>query len=276
MKRILGSAAIVVAVASACYGHTWMSQWTPGGWTSCLGPDWRHGHVEDDPLCGEVFLLETRARENPEAYRNVLRAQWIGDVLGEKRADGMRPGSGDFWHSLAFQQQRIIASEVEAAAPPKPAQRAELEVTADSRNITTDKTGALTIPAAACIPGDTGAAPPVFMNSHDGGIQVHLPRQGKETELSTFTCDVELGKAGAYTLTAEVVTIHNGVCVSLSVTDDTEPLMLAMPYTVGMWAGSDPVKISLSQGRNTLRFKGKSGSNGVTIRKFILTPVNTE
>jgi hypothetical protein len=54
-----------------------------------------------------------------------------------------------------------------------------------------------------------------------------------------------------------------------------EPVDIALPHTVGMWAKTEPVEVTLVKGRNVLRFSHRSDGyeKGVTIRDFTLTPV---
>jgi len=49
---------------------------------------------------------------------------------------------------------------------------------------------------------------------------------------------------------------------------------IAMPFTVGMWDKTEPVEITLQQGRNVLTFSRDHDQDlrGVTIRDFTLTP----
>jgi len=51
------------------------------------------------------------------------------------------------------------------------------------------------------------------------------------------------------------------------------PVEIAVPYTIGMWQPTQPVKISLVNGKNVLHFTLQDGSRGVAIKDFTLTPV---
>jgi hypothetical protein len=46
-----------------------------------------------------------------------------------------------------------------------------------------------------------------------------------------------------------------------------------VPFTLGMWAKTPPVEISLVNGKNVLHFTLQDGSRGVTIKEFTLVPV---
>lgn len=273
MKRNACVFAIAAMIAGVCYGHTWVCQWTPEGWTACLGAHYTKGHIEDEPLCGVVFSLDTQAREKPEDYKQVLRAKWIGDVLGEERADGMVPGSGGLWHSLAFQRMQAIAAEVEGPPSREDGPIAGAKVTADDKEVLVDKEGVITIPAVACTTEEDSSGAILYMKSVSGGMQMHVCRLGADTGKASFKCTVGVPKAGKYELTAQVVTIHNGVGLSLSVNSSASAVDMTMPYTVGMWETCKAVELDLVKGRNTLAFTGKAGSDGVTIKDFRLTPV---
>jgi len=52
-----------------------------------------------------------------------------------------------------------------------------------------------------------------------------------------------------------------------------EKVEIAVPYTLGMWRQTQPVEISLVNGKNVLHFRLQDGSRGVTIKEFTLTPV---
>ena len=265
MKKHLFIITGVILITSVCYGHTWMCQWSPEGWTSCLGPHLNHGHIADDQWCGEVFLLDTQVREKPEEYKKVLRAQWISEVLGEEKADKMRPGSGGFWESLAYEQKRIIVGKPESDSQSEPVSKPDINIPEDDKKVVISKEGIFTIPAVACLDSEKV----IFMKSHDKGMQLHVPRQGKE--LSKFKYTVNMQKGGKYKLSAKVVTIHNGVKMNLSV-NNSPFLEMSIPYTLGKWDICKPVVLELKKGDNTLDFSGNTGSNGATIKKFMLSP----
>ena len=49
-----------------------------------MGAGWTSTQYDKDV----DFLASSQARNNPEAYLQVKRAQWIGDVMGEERVYG--------------------------------------------------------------------------------------------------------------------------------------------------------------------------------------------
>ena len=59
-----------------------MNRWTPDGWVVNFGGWWSFNWC--GPQGGLDFYLDSRAREFEEDYAKVLRAQWIGDALGQE------------------------------------------------------------------------------------------------------------------------------------------------------------------------------------------------
>ena len=69
------------------------------------------------PWGGLDFLLESQAREYPDDFRKVLRAQWIGDALGEEDVSIRSYGKGGgLWNALAFYKKRAVVVDAEAVA----------------------------------------------------------------------------------------------------------------------------------------------------------------
>ena len=128
----------------------------------------------------------------------------------------------------------------------------------------------ITIPAAACSKptGNTGRIK--FMPSNLGGMQLHYSRTGSA---ETFEYTVHAPKAGTYALTARVVTPSWKQHLQVAA-NGAKPVDIALPFTVGMWETTKPVKISLVAGENVLTFSREhEGLKGVTIRDFTLAPV---
>ena len=262
-------------------GHAAMSHWTPDGWTVCLGAHWRHNHW--DGRCGMDFLLETQAREHPQGYWQVLRAQWIGDALGEQKVSGMRYGSGGgLWNALAFYKKKAIVEEAEMAevaltgeelAESNVSAEAEkfpqVELTEADKKITVGSDGVITVPVAACrSPKSTGKVR--FMKSFGGGIQMHYNLAGKRPELRRYT--IEVPEAGKYKLAARVVTMTMDRSLLLRLNRRTL-IDISLPYTCGMWKDTKPVTVALKEGRNKLDFTCKVPNKGLTIKHFTLTPL---
>ena len=80
-----------------------MAHWTPDGWVVCLGGGWGAGWAGGPYNSDLNFLATTQARNTGEPYLQVKRAQWIGDLMGEKRTLGLIGGDTSFWNGVAAQ-----------------------------------------------------------------------------------------------------------------------------------------------------------------------------
>lgn len=243
-------------------GHAALSHWTPQGWTVNFGAHWRNNWWED--RSGEEFLLETQAREYPKEYAKVLRAQWVGDALGETKVDGRRPGQGGLWNALALNQKRAMVAAAKPAevalageelAESNVSSKAEAvmkaEVTAQDKKIVIGKDGAIAIPAVACSIPRNNTANILFMKSFSGGMQLHH----RQSEAFEYAFDAPA--AGKYSLTARVVTVHKDQHLLLATNGSKAPLDIAVPYTIGSWQETEPVAIELTKGGKVLSEIGK-------------------
>jgi hypothetical protein len=259
------------------HAHAALSHWTPKGWVVNLGAGFPHSWWDKDeaPRSGADFLLETQARAHAQDYWKVLRAQWISRVLGEQAYNDRKGMAGGFWSGMAHCQTVAIAAtavglgplgqELAEANEPKEKQKVEQPKLADAdQKIVIGQDGAITIPAVAhSKPSGHFAA----MKSFSGGMQLH-GTGGFKAEYA-----VEAPRAGKYALTARVVTAQEGQKFRLAANDAKAPVEIAVPYTLGKWQQTQPIEISLVNGKNVLHFTLQDGSRGVTIKEFTLTPV---
>ncbi|MBN1422695.1 MAG: hypothetical protein JXP34_28220 [Planctomycetes bacterium] len=265
-------------------GHAALSHWTPDGWTVNFGAHWRWNWWEDRG--GEDFLLETQAREHRKEYMKVLRAQWVGDALGEPKVDGMRPGTGGLWNALALNQKRAIVADAkpievdlagedlaERDVPTNAEKVIAAEIEEEDRKIAVGEDGVISIPAVACSTPRASTQKILFMRSFSGGTQLHHSRLGDRPEDAAFEYSFEVPEAGKYALTARVVTVNRNQHLLLRPNDAETPIDLAMPYTVGLWEETEPVEIALVRGKNVLHFTRDIPHCGLTIEHFTLTPV---
>jgi hypothetical protein len=263
-------------------GHAALSHWTPDGWVINFGADWEFNWWEDRP--GPDFLLETRAREHPADFLKVLRAQWIADALGEQKYQPMRPGSGGLWNVLALNLKRAIVAEAKPARA-KPGMEAVLglerptraEIVANAptnaadRQMVVDENGVITIPAVACVQSAKSTPTILFMNSFAGGRQIHLGHASGKAESLEYSFNAP--RSGQYRLNARVATVKRDQRLMVTVNGAGEPADLAMPYTEGRWQMTVPTTIALQAGSNRLVFTRKVPCAGLTIKEFVLTPV---
>ncbi len=170
-------------------GHAALAHWTPDGWVVNLGGGWGCGWTSTRYNKDVDFLASTQARNNPTAYLKVKRAQWAGDVFGEKRTYGENDGNHGFWNGMALRTQRTIIEEAktitldalgeelgEANEPTVAEQVLASPVTPDDKRIAYSNHGVITIPAAAYSKPSGNTRDVVAMKSFSGGLQVFLPR----------------------------------------------------------------------------------------------------
>ena len=134
-----------------------------------------------------------------------------------------------------------------------------------------DEDGVIMIPVAASSKPTKSTGKIKFMESWGGGTQIHYQRLGNRPDLLKYY--VEAPAAGKYELTARVATVSVNQQAILRLNRRTL-VDIPLPYTKGMWMDTEPVRIALKQGRNTLMFTARVPNKGVTIKHFKLTPVS--
>jgi len=267
-------------------GHAALVHWTPKGWVVNLGAGWGAGTTKTRYQKDLDFLATTQARANMTAYMEVKRAQWIGDVLGEKPVYGLHDkGTPGFWYGVSlYQQQKVIkdSKAVVLAAVGENLGEAnetgEKEVvkaatlTDADRKITVAGDGTITIPAVATSTPKNSTGKIRFLPSHLGGMQLHYNRTGGPEDFE-YTFDAPA--AGDYSLTAKVVTTSPNQHLLLTANGASTPVDVAVPHTVGQWETTPAVRVALAKGKNVLKFSHSAtgAAKGVTIKEFALVPV---
>ncbi len=273
-------------------GHAAMNRWTPDGWVVNFGAWWSMNWC--GPQGGLDFYLDSQAREHEEIYLQVLRAQWIGDALGQEDVSLRHYGQGGgFWDGLAFYKKRAVveaanleqaAADAELAALSAEEARLlgesdkvlgdgeikEIEIPEEDKKIVIAKNGTMTVPAVACISPKNNTDKVAFLKSGDGGMQLHYQRLGNRPELLKYTVDVPA--AGKYELTFNVCTVSKKYPVIARLNRRTL-VNTMLPYTKGSWQRTEPEIIELREGRNTLQFTCRAPNRGVSIKEFQLKPV---
>lgn len=273
-------------------GHAAMNFWTPDGWVVRLGAWWSMNWC--GPQGGLDFYLDSQAREFPEQYMHVLRAQWIGDALGEEDVSLRHYGrGGGFWNGLAFYKKRVVvedANKEQAAAEAELASLTaeearllgesdkilgdseikEIEIPAEDKAIVVAEDGTITVPAVACTGPRNNTDKVAFLKSWDEGMQLHYQRLGNRPEILRYT--VEAPAAGKYEVTAKVATVSAEQPVILRLNRRTL-VNLTLPYTKGVWQQSDPEVVELREGRNSIMVTFRAPNRGVSIKEFQLIPV---
>lgn len=267
-------------------GHAALVHWTPDGWVVCLGANWGSGWTHTVYRNDLDFLATTQARALGPDYLRVKRAHWIGEVAGEKRVYGEHAGVPEFWNSIALltQRQLIEAARLRALAAvgeeiaeanESRAQETSTPVEIDEldRQVSIDAAGVIVIPAVATTKPARSTGKILFMDSSLGGKQLHYNRNGAAED---FEYEFEVPAAGRYLLAARVVTPSWRQSLQVWVNHSTTPQELPLPFTVGMWASTEPMEIELDSGWNRLRFSRQNATAGLTIKDFRLTPVKGE
>jgi hypothetical protein len=258
-------------------GHAALSHWTPKGWVVNLGAGFPHSWWDKDeaPRSGADFLLETQARAHGQEYLQVLRAQWTSRILGEEAYNDRKSVDGGFWSGMAhFQTLALAATAVslgplgqelgEANEPIGKEKVEQAKVAEADGKVVVDRDGAITIPAVA---HSRASGNGVSMPSFPRGMQLHCTG-GFRAEY-----EVKAPRAGKYALAVRVVTVQEGQKFLLMANDAKDPVEIAVPYTIGKWQQTQPVELSMVNGKNVLHFALQDGSRGVSIKEFTLTPV---
>jgi hypothetical protein len=261
-------------------GHGAMAHWTPDGWTTVLGPHFYFCK----PINGMPpmeFLLYSQAQEDPVGFKQVLMCEWLGKALGEA-ASSNYGSSGGFWSLLGLYKKQAIVEDQEIedqgttgeelAESNVSTEKEEIEqivIPEKLRKIIVAEDGTITIPVAACKSPKNGEKIR-FMESIDGGMQVHYGLGGARPELLAYT--VNIPKAGKYELTAHVCTVTVDRQALLRVNRRTF-VDVDIPYTKADWMDTNPVVLDLKEGRNRIQYTHKTPNKGVSIKYFQLTPM---
>ena len=260
-------------VARPQVGHGALARWTPDGWIVNLGAGW--GSRESNgvmQMTDADFVLETQVRKNPAGHEQALRAQWVGDALGEAKYVSMEPGSGGLWNLLSqFQKKLVVADtksvtlaargtelgEANLSAETMATALVKAEVSQDDIKIATSPDGVITIPAAACEGGNQ------LIKSFLGGQQMICAKP--------FQLDVSVPQSAKYQLSARVVTVRDNPPLLLTLNEAAEGIEIPIPYSLGAWQQTPPVTIELKSGANTLAFTHQT--RAFALKDLTLTPV---
>ena len=261
-------------------GHGAMAHWTPDGWTTVLGPHFYFcKHING--MRPMDFLLHSQAQEDPKGFKQVLMCEWLGKALAEDTPRNYG-SSGGFWGLLGFYKRQAIVEDqkikdigttgeelAESNVSSKKEEIEQVDIPEKFRKITVAKDGTITIPVAACRLPKNGEKIR-FMESIDGGMQVHYGLQGQRPELLSYTVDIP--KAGKYGFTAHVCTVTVERQFLLRVNRRTL-VDVDIPYTKADWMDTEPVELELKEGRNRISYTQKAPNKGLSIKYFKLKPM---
>lgn len=252
--------------------HAALSHWTPKGWVVNLGAGFHASWWDKDEvsLSGTQFLLESQAREQADEFIKVLRAQWASRVLGEPAYNERKKVTGGLWSTVGHLYSVMLSEKAVALGPlgqdlaeanEKEQKIDSAAVSAADQKVEVKADGSINVPAVA---HGKASGKGSAMKSYAGGMQLHA--------LGGFKAPYEIvaPKAGNYTVTARVATVQKGQVFLIS--SNAPAIETAVPYTMGMWQQTEPIKVTLAEGKNTLTVELKVGSKGVSIKDFTLTP----
>ncbi len=262
-------------------GHGAMAHWTPDGWTTVLGPHFYFcKHINGMPPMD--FLLESQAQQDPREYKQALMCEWLGKALAE---DAPRDygSSGGFWRLLGFYKRQAIVEDqqikdigatgeelAESNVSSEKKEVEQIEISEEFKKITVAGDGTITIPVAACRSPKNGEKIK-FMESIDGGMQVHYGLAGRRPELLSYTLDIP--KAGKYEFSGHVCSVTMNQEFLLRINRRTL-VDVNIPYTKADWMDTKPVELELKEGRNRISFTQHAQNKGISIKHFKLKPVN--
>ena len=262
-------------------GHGAMAHWTPDGWTTVLGPHFYFcSHINGMPPMD--FLLASQAQEDPKGFKEALMCEWLGKALAED-APGDFGSSGGFWRLLGFYKRQAIVEDqkiedigatgeelAESNVSSEKEEVEEIEIPEEFKKISVAGDGTITIPVAACRSPKNGEKIR-FMESIDGGMQVHYGLAGRRPELLSYT--IEIPKAGKYEFSGHVCSVTMNQEFLLRINRRTL-VDIDIPYTKADWMDTEPVELELKEGRNRISFTQRAPNKGLSIKKFKLKPVN--
>ena len=290
--RFITRAFGIPARRSTQTGHAAMNFWTPDGWVVRLGAWWSMNWC--GPQGGLDFYLDSQAREFPEQYMRVVRAQWIGDALGEEDVNLRQYGrGGGFWNGLAFYHKRVVVDDANSEQATADAELAslteeearllgesdkilgvaeitEIEIPEEDKSIVVAEDGTIIVPAVACTSPKNNNDKVTFLRSWDEGMQIHYQRLGERPEILRYS--IEAPKAGKYEVSTLVTTVSTGMNAIFRV-NRRELVDVKLPYSKGMWTQSEPQVINLREGRNSIMVTFRAPNRGVSIKQFELKPV---
>ena len=290
--RFVARAFGIPARRSTQTGHAAMNRWTPDGWVVNFGAWWSMNWC--GPQGGLDFYLDSRAREFEKDYLQVLRGQWIGDALGQEDVSLRQYGQGGgFWDGLAFYIKRAVVEDANLDQEAADAELAtlsaeearllgesdevlgdgeirQIEISEEDKKIIIDEGGTMTVPAVSCTGPRNNTEKVAFLDSWDGGMQIHYKRLGKRPELLKYS--LEVPSAGKYEMTMKVCTVSKPAPVIARLNRRTL-VNKTLPYTKGSWQRTQAEVIELKEGRNTIQLTFRAPNRGVSIKDFELKPV---
>ena len=273
------------------HGHAAMTSWNPAGWQVMLGATWPWGWWGKQS--GEDFHLQVQARELRSTFQKVLRGSWAAQTRGDapaginwvcaKTCSGF--GIGGLWSALMlYQKKTAVAAAVfpngTSSIPTRPigptaipskvaALIAKWNAPAPIPNPTTDGAGTITIPAAGYSRTLTTGHVAVMKSFGDGEQLMTYGGDLYNSSTSIFAYEFPVDTTGVYYMTANHSTWHVDQDLIVTVNGGSDKVNLPVYYTIGYWNETQPIKITLAKGKNTLTFLRYS-TQQISIKEFFL------
>jgi hypothetical protein len=258
-------------------GRVGMTRWTPAGWEAMLGADWDVCEWEGETgidFKGEVDVRSAHTSE--EYFQKLVLLECVAEVLEgrhgeipEEEKTILHPNR--LWRSLAIIQKALML----APCSPENFERKgrggvktnvekylEMYEKDEDDSETKQKGGKVTIPAGAHGYNDGTM---MLITSFSGGKQLNF--------ISSGTVDFDLPddiEDKEWNLTLEVCTVHLKQAPLMFSVDLGEKISIEVPYTVGEWQKTKPIKVELSGGQ-AIRFQREGPCFGIAIKKIILS-----
>jgi hypothetical protein len=269
-------------------GNYAMSRWTPKGWVmnfALPGSSWES--CTWDYRLGSDFIQEAAARAavpEQEYYEKVILLECLADACKEKNKKVEEAGfvnPNKVWRSLSLMQRKIFAEQ----ATPESYQRngpsvvvskiekyiQEIDENAPPLPFEVEAKGGVIIPAASFTESN-GKKHVRSHQSFGSGTQLHLI-DGEGYVSYEIPANVTFQEDKEYMLTAKVCTVHlKQQNLQLEI-DGGEEYEIEIPYTLGEWQDTKPIKIEVG-GLSVMKFFRQKADDcfGLAIKSFTLSP----
>mmetsp|Transcript_6004 Transcript_6004/g.11160 ORF Transcript_6004/g.11160 Transcript_6004/m.11160 type:complete len:601 (+) Transcript_6004:236-2038(+) len=269
-------------------GNYGMSRWTPKGWQlnfNLPGSSWESCSWDD--RLGSDFFEEAQARaavSEQEYYEKVTLLECLADACKEKNKKVEEAGfvnPNRVWRSLALMQRKIFAESVteesfQRTGPSIVVSKIEKYIQEIDENapplpFEVEAKGGVIIPAASFTESN-GKKNVRGHQSFGGGTQLHLIN-GEAYVTYELPANVTFQEDKEYMLTARVCTVHLNQQNLLLEIDNGEAYEIEIPYTVGEWQDTKPIKVEVG-GLSVMKFYRKKADDcfGLAIKSFTLSP----
>lgn len=269
-------------------GNVAMSRWTPKGWAmnfSLPGAGWESCSWDDRP--GLDFIEEVKARSavsEQEYYAKVSLLECLADACKEKNKKIEEAGfvnPNKVWRSLALMQRKIFADQVkeekfQRTGPGVVITKIEkyiqdIDEAARPLPFEVEAKGGVIIPAAS-FNESSGKKHVRSHQSFGGGTQLHLI-DGEGYVTYEIPANVTFQEDKEYMLTAKVSTVHRTQQKLQLEIDGGELYEIEIPYTLGEWKETEPIKIEVG-GLSIMKFYRVKAEDcfGLAIKNFTLSP----